>query len=156
MSISALALNYYNPPLYNNSILYEPMVQQLVDIYDPKPAQSQNPYALTLNQNAAYFNVTDSIWTLNKKQYLGYLTLPVQIDGSECRDGPPLKYLTSKNTTCLIENLSSLNCSTLSDTTLSLGYFMNDFKVLPVNKKSFLNQKQKYFLNKIINRIRVH
>ena len=126
-----MALNYYNPPLYNNSILYESMVQQLVDIYDPKPAQS-NPYGLTLNQNAAYFNVTDSIWTLNKKNYFGYLTLPVQIDGSECRDGPPLKYLTNKNSTCLIENLNLLNCSALSATTLSLSYFMNDFKVLSV------------------------
>ncbi len=122
-------MNYYsNPP-----VLTESDVNQLVNLYDPL-INEPSILTISLNQNATSFTNNDYVWFISTTaSSLGYLTLPLQL-GSSCLNGPPLNYLTERNSSCNIDSKTITNlCSNPSATsTLSLAYFIENFKLIPV------------------------
>ena len=122
-------MNYYsNPP-----VLTESDVNQLVNLYDPL-INEPSILTISLNQNALSFTNNDYVWFISTTgSSLGYLTLPLQL-GSNCLNGPPLNYLTERNSICNIDSKTITNlCSNPSATsTLSLAYFINNFRLIPV------------------------
>jgi hypothetical protein len=126
-------MNYYTPVLSQN--LDASNVNSLVQLYDP-PVNKQSILNLQLNQNAPYFTRSDNIWIITSSNVLGYLSIPNQVAGLQCQDGPPLKYLTNKNSSCIIES-STLSCNDLLGTRFSLDYYTNllaTFKILTVRQ----------------------
>ncbi len=124
-------MNYYKPVLSQS--LDESSVNSLVQLFDP-PVNKQSILNLKLNENAPFFTTADNIWIITKNDVLGYLSIPNQVAGLQCKDGPPLKYLTNKNTSCITES-STLSCDGLSDTRFSIEYYRNllvSFKILTV------------------------
>lgn len=123
-------MNYYTPVL--SETLDAEKVNALVQLYEPN-VNRQSIFNLELDQTAAYFDTSDNIWTLSKDNYLGYLTNPTQIAGSQCRDGPPLKYLTNTNSSCITDS-NKLSCK--PGTKLGIDYYTNlltNFKVIAVS-----------------------
>ena len=156
ISFKALQLNYYLPPLINNVALKESYVEQLVNIAVPQTNEVKAPYSINppplvdvQNLGAKYFTNTDPVWVLFKNNVFGYLTLPVQIK-SNCRVGPPLNYFDETVSYCYATPTQIKNeCNSATPITpLSLGLFINNFKIVQVTfsnvfslKSSFLKAK---------------
>ena len=107
----------------------------------PQANEVKKPYSITpplpidpQKSGAKYFTNTDPLWVLFSNNAFGYLTLPVQI-GPNCRTGPPLTYLNEKTTSCFVTASQITNeCNAATpQTSLSLAYFMNNFKIIQVN-----------------------
>ncbi len=121
-------MNYYNSPSAITNL------NNVVSSFN-NPSQISLK-TVQLNQSASSFNVNDNIWLITNNNYLAYLTLPIQFDGTSCRDGPPVNYLSNKNTSCIVNNINNINpdCTNLpSSSSLSINYFINNFKIITVN-----------------------
>ena len=131
--------------MINNVALKESYVQQLVNTAVPQTNEVTKPYSISTppfvesqSNGQLYFTNTDPVWILFSNNALGYLTLPVQV-GSNCRTGPPLKYFNEKTSNCYVtaSQITSECTSATAQTSLSLAYFLNNYKILKVNKKKY-------------------
>lgn len=128
----ALSMNYYKAPLLDGTNLKEEYVTQLVNSAFPQTTQPLAQYSLQMPQNAEYFKTSDYVWQIYTTNTLDYLTLPIQV-GSKCRQGPPVYYLKDKESNCFINsNVIRSECSAGVTSSLSLGYFLNEFKIIQV------------------------
>lgn len=116
--------------LSSDSSLNEDNVNQLVELYDPSVSQ-QSLFNIELENKESY-DSSDNVWTLFMNNVYGFLTLPVQVAGLECRDGPPVKYLNNKNSSCFARS-TGLTCAGLKDGRFSINYYIRNFKVLTVS-----------------------
>lgn len=79
------------------------------------------------------FNSSDYVWLIFSNNIHGYLTLPAQI-GSSCANSA-INYLINKNTNCFITTANiNRECANTQTTSLSLQYFINNFKIIQVIK----------------------
>lgn len=126
---NSLSMNYYTPVLSES--LDATNVNSLVEQYDPNVYQ-QSIINLQLDQTAAQFKTSDNIWIMTSGNYLGYLTLPVQVAGLQCRNGPPLKYLSQKKSSCITDS-AQIDCANLAGTRFSIDYYtkmLEEFKII--------------------------
>lgn len=126
----AKSLNFYTPVLPNDANLNEEKINEFVQAFTP--TKNDKIFNAQLDQTAASFTINDNIWTISKDDYFGYLTLPTQISGSQCREGPPLKYLTDSSSSCTVTNAPNNNCNQLSNTKFGANYYVNDYKIISV------------------------
>ena len=130
-------MNYYQAPLTDSLNKKEQFVNELVQTYYPTSIQS-SILSIEFNQNALYFTNKDYIWVINSNDIFGFLTLPIQV-GTKCLDGPPLNYLVERNSSCTFDSSAVLSqCNNLVTTSLSLKYFIENFKIVPVNYNIFI------------------
>jgi len=138
-------MNYYQAPLIENTELKEEYVKRLVDFSYPKSIEPLSYTALALDQNSdKMFSISDYIWILLSNDRLGFFSLPNQI-GAKCKSGPPLNYYTNKNSKCVISSAqirAECNGNPTPATSLSLKYFIENFKIIKVNSQSFLIAKK--------------
>ena len=125
-----MALNYYTPVV--SSDLNENSVNQLVQLYDTNSNQKLL-YDLALDQTKKSYDRNDLVWVISDQDYFGYLNLPIQVAGLNCRPGAPLNYLTNKNSTCIKDSSELPNCTDLINTQFNIDYFMSNFKILAVS-----------------------
>lgn len=126
-------MNYYTPVLPDGLNLNEEKINELVQSFRPI-SNDKSVFNLQLDQTATSFTIKDKIWVLSKDDYFGYLTLPIQVGSDQCREGPPLKYLTDTSSSCTLTNAPSLNsnCGQLANTRFGVEYYVNDFKIIAV------------------------
>jgi hypothetical protein len=133
----AAALNYYQAPLTEGA--KEDYVKQLVDFGFPKSIEPLSYNALALDQNLdKIFNISDYVWILLSNDRLGFLSLPNQV-GAKCKNGPPLKYYTNKKSECVLNSAqirAECNGNPTPATSLSLKYFIENFKIIKVNSQN--------------------
>jgi len=131
-------MQYYQSPftdgLGSNST--QNYVNQLVQQHSPYVLES-TVFSVELNQSAISFTNEDYVWLITPNSYLGFLTLPIQLY-SKCVDGPPVNYLVNTNSSCnvdssLIFQIQNNSCSNLANSRLGLSYYLNNFKIIPVN-----------------------
>ena len=119
-------MNYYNPPDIPTADQITKLVSNLV--YPANPVIG--PLLAELGGSRPFFTAEDYIWLNFNNKYLGFLTLPIQV-GSSCRSGPPLKYLSTKKSQCLVSNTKIANeCQTATTTSLSLVFFYYNYAFL--------------------------
>lgn len=124
-------MNYYQAPLTDGLVLKESYVNDLVKAYYPTVIQT-TILSIDFDQNATYFTNDDYIWVVTSNGYLGFLRFPIQV-GATCVDGPPLNYLDVRNSSCTLDSTAVINeCTNSVGTSLSLQYFIQNFKIIPV------------------------
>ena len=129
----ALSMKYYQAPTTDGLALKEQYVNQLVKLKYPAIIQPPPISSIDLTQrSASSFTNKDYIWVITSNSYLNYLTLPIQI-GTSCNNGPPVNYLLDKNSTCVVRATNIKNECNGQAKTLSLGYFIENIKITPVN-----------------------
>lgn len=126
-------MKYYQAPTTDGLALKEQYVNQLVKLKYPAIIQPPPISSIDLTQrSASSFTNKDYIWVITSNSYLNYLTLPIQI-GTSCNNGPPVNYLLDKNSTCVVRATNIKNECNGQAKTLSLGYFIENIKITPVN-----------------------
>jgi hypothetical protein len=101
--------------------------------------ESKNVRAISSSKplgSTSSFTSNDNVWILKSNNKLGYLLLPSQMNGdTKCGYNTVIRYMQDKETKCIPTPISiNTECSDNNAlTSLSLKYFLNDFKIIRVN-----------------------
>jgi hypothetical protein len=125
-----LVRNYYKAPLPDDGRLSSTSVEILVNLVSNSAIDLSNQYQ-TLNSQKTYFDSSDNVWIIYKDDNLGYLNFPQQ----NLQNSIPVRYLQNKtNSYSASSDAINSECSaTTAQSSLSLAYFFDNFKIIKVS-----------------------
>jgi hypothetical protein len=119
---------------YRENLLDGKNLNSIEEFLDKETSRIEVETSANSLGSASYFTNSDNVWILKSNNRLGYLFLPTQINGdTKCSYNTGIRYMEDKTTKCIPTPVSiNAECSNNLLTSLSLKYFLNDFKIIRV------------------------